>query len=156
VNRELVAKSGLIDFDAWYRDVHRQTTPWGGEESPAVVAAIESELERRLSLQVMRSGQKPSLRTCAPGDVLVRQGESGHELMLILDGVVVVDVDGNELAELGPGAILGERAILEGGLRTSTVTARERCRVAVVEASLIDPEALDELSTGHRREHQAG
>jgi hypothetical protein len=153
--RELVAKSGLIDFDAWYRDTHGETTPWGGEDSPTVVAAVETELERRLSLQIMRSGQKPTLRTYASGDVLMRQGEAGHELVLVLDGVVVVDVDGTELAELGPGALLGERAVLEGGLRTSTVTARTPWRVGVADASLIDPEALSELSAGHRREELA-
>jgi CRP-like cAMP-binding protein len=82
----------------------------------------------------------------------MRQGEPGNELLLLLDGIVVVEVDGVELAELGPGAMLGERALLEGGVRTSTVTARTRCRFAVADVSLVDPASLEQLSLGHHRE----
>ncbi len=55
------------------------------------------------------------------------------------------------LAEYGPGALLGERAHLEGGERTSTLVAVTPCRVAVVEASELDRGALQELSKDHRR-----
>ena len=48
--------------------------------------------------------------------------------------------------------MLGERAHLEGGIRTSTLTAVTGCRVASVEASQFDRDALVELSGGHRRE----
>ena len=154
-DRSLLAKSGVIDYVTWYRDTFVGTTPWGGEDSPAIVATVETALERQMSLQVMRGGAKPMLREYRVDDVLMRQGEPGDQLMLILDGVVVVDVDGHELAELGPGAMLGERALLEGGSRTSTVTARTKCRVAIADASLIDPAALIELREGHRREEKA-
>ena len=154
--RHLVAKSGMIDFDTWYREAHGGATPWGGDEAPVAVAAVESALERQLSLQVMRSGSKPALRVHAAGDVLMRQGEPGDELLLLLDGIVVVEVDGVELAELGPGAMLGERALLEGGVRTSTVTARTRCRFAVADASLVEPASLAQLSQQHRREERGG
>src|SRR6476620_5794767 len=38
----LVQKSGVIDFDKWYREAYAQNTPWGNEDSPAVVAAAET------------------------------------------------------------------------------------------------------------------
>ena len=41
---------------------------------------------------------------------------------------------------------------LEAGNRTSTLEAVTACRVASVEASQLDREALEELSGGHRRE----
>jgi CRP-like cAMP-binding protein len=72
--------------------------------------------------------------------------------MLLLDGVVSVAVDGEVVAELGPGAVIGERSALEGGERTSTVTAVTKCRVAVVPADVLDRDSLVELSTGHRAE----
>jgi CRP-like cAMP-binding protein len=53
---------------------------------------------------------------------------------------------------VGPGAILGERAILEGGARTSTLRAMTKVKVAVARAGDIDVIALQELSDGHRRE----
>jgi CRP-like cAMP-binding protein len=71
---------------------------------------------------------------------------------LILDGVVRVEVDGERIAEYGPGAMLGERAHLEGGARTSTLVAVTECRVASVPAASLDRDSLQELSSGHRRE----
>ena len=45
----LVEKSGTIDFEKWYRESHGESTPWGGEDTPAFVTAVETELERDLS-----------------------------------------------------------------------------------------------------------
>jgi CRP-like cAMP-binding protein len=85
---------------------------------------------------------------------LVRQGEPGDELFLLLDGVLEVFVDGEPVAELGPGAVGGERALLEGGTRTSTLRALTKVRVAVADADQMDLAALRELARGHRREEQ--
>lgn len=84
----------------------------------------------------------------------MRQGEPGSSLFLLLDGVLGVDVDGTPLPELGPGAILGERAVLEGGLRTATLTALTPVRVAEAAADAVDRKALAALAEGHRREEQ--
>ena len=73
-------------------------------------------------------------------------------MYLLLDGVLQVEVDGKALANVGPGAVLGERALLEQGRRTSTLRALTPCRVAVVRPEQVDPSALMELATGHRRE----
>ncbi len=100
----------------------------------------------------MRGASKPEVRKLGVGDVLTRQGDVGGELFLVLDGVLVVDVDGKEWAEVGPGAVLGERAVLERGLRTSTLTARTTCKVAAVPADQIDPARLAALADDHRRE----
>jgi hypothetical protein len=148
----LVAKVGLADFGEWFRHAFGKHTPWGDEESPALVTAVETALERELATTIMRGGEKPEIRTVEEGALLTEQGHAGHEVFLVLDGVVDVDVDGEILAEFGPGAILGERAVLEGGLRTSTVKARTRCRVAVARGDQVDEVALAELSRGHRRE----
>ena len=149
---KLVAKTGLIDFSTWYRRAFGKHSPWGDEESPALVTEVETALERLLSTAVMRGGRKPSVRKVKEGHTLTEQGEVGDELFLLLDGVLRVEVDGERLAELGPGAILGERAILEGGLRTCTLRAVTACKVAVAGAGELDPEALAEVSKSHRRE----
>ena len=84
--------------------------------------------------------------------MLVRQGEPGTSIYLVLDGVIRVDRDGERLAEYGPGALLGERACLEGGVRTSTLIAVTPSRVASADASQLDRSALMEVSREHRRE----
>ena len=83
----------------------------------------------------MQGGAKPAIRRVKAGPTLVRQGETGSEVFLLLDGVLRVEEDGKRLAEYGPGALLGERAHLEGGRRTSTLVAVTPCRVAAVEAA---------------------
>jgi hypothetical protein len=148
----LAAKSGLTDFRDWYRKSFGRHTPWGDQDSPALITAVESALERSLSAHMMGGGRKPKIRTLDAGQCLVHEGEPGTEVFLVLDGVVRVDKDGERLAEYGPGAVLGERAGTEEGIRTSTLVAVTRCRVAVVEHQAIDPDQLRELAHGHRRE----
>ena len=152
---KLTAKAGLADFKEWFRHAFGKHSPWGDEDSPALVTAVESALERELASTIMRGGEKPAIRTVKEGHVLVEQGQLGAELYLLLDGVVTVEVDGEPLAELGPGAILGERAVLEEGRRTSTLRARTPVRVAVARADQVDMDHLRELSEGHRREDDA-
>lgn len=148
----LVEKSGLIDFKTWYRSAFGKHSPWGDENSAAFVTTVETALERELSTRIMRGGTKPRVKKLRKGAVIVRQGDPGDELLLVLDGVVRIDVDGKAVAEIGPGAILGERAVLEGGWRTSTMRALTSCTVAVASAGELDPAALAEVSKGHRRE----
>jgi Cyclic nucleotide-binding domain len=144
-------KSGLADFKDWYRKSFGRHTPWGNTDSKALVTAVESALERTLSAQIMQGGSKPEIRKVKAGDALVRQGERGSEVFLLLDGVLRVEEDGVRLAEYGPGALLGERAALEEGRRTSTLVAVTPCRVAAVQASQLDRGSLRELSKDHRR-----
>jgi hypothetical protein len=151
-NSDLVAKSGMIDFKGWAKEGQKDKTPWGDEDSPTIVTAVESALERQLSVQIMQEGRKPKFRKLAEGEDLVTQGDTGEELFLLLDGVLSVKVDGEALAEVGPGSILGERAAIEGGIRTSTLHATTPVRVAVASSSDLRSEVLEELATQHRRE----
>jgi hypothetical protein len=149
---ELTHKSGLTDYSNWMAVSFGPHTPWGDEDSEALVTAVETALERTLSVQLMHGSEKPRIEKLPAGQMLARQGDQGSDIYLVLDGVIRIDKDGEQLAEYGPGAMLGERAHLEGGVRTSTLTAVTDCRVASVEASQFDHEALVELSGGHRRE----
>ena len=149
---KLAQKAGLTDFKEWYRHAFGKHTPWGDEDSKVLVTTVETALERELSRVVMRGGGEPKIRKLRKGKALTKQGEPGDEVFLLLDGILSVNVDNEPLAELGPGAILGERAVLEGGVRTSTLRAVTKCKVAAVPADHLDPEALTEISKSHRRE----
>lgn len=151
---KLAAKSGIIDFNKWYREAFGEHTPWGDQDSPALVTEVESALERELSLAIMRKGETPRIHDVADGEVLVQQGQPGGDLFLLLDGVLVVEVDDEPIVEVGPGAILGERALLEEGTRTSTLRAATACKVAIASPAQVDKEALEELARGHRREER--
>ena len=92
----------------------------------------------------------PERRTLEPDEMLVEQGAPGDELYLVLDGVLAVEIDGDEVAEIGPGAIVGEKALLEGGTRTATLSAQTRCRIAVIPGALIDRKELESLAATRR------
>jgi hypothetical protein len=148
----LALKSGLTDYEGWMAHSFGARTPWGEDDSPALVTAAESATERVLSRVLMGGAQPPRITTLDPGRTLTRQGERGNDLYVLLDGVLAVEVDGKVLAELGPGAVLGERAVLEGGVRTSTLTAVTPVRIAVAPAGSINRDRLGELAASHRRE----
>jgi hypothetical protein len=148
----LAAKAGMADFKDWWRHSFGKHTPWGDEDSPALVTAVETALERELAGHIMRGGGKSSIRKLKEGALLTEQGAIGNDVFLLLNGVLEVEVDGEAIAEVGPGAILGERAALEGGVRTSTLRALTKATVAVVRADQIAKDHLVELSAGHRRE----
>ena len=63
--------------------------------------------------------------TFAAGDVLFRQGEPGHEFIIIVTGRARVERDGKHVRDLGPGDFLGEISLVDAGPRTATVTAIE-------------------------------
>jgi hypothetical protein len=148
----LVMKSGLVDFKGWSLHAFGKHTPWGDEDSPALVTVVETALERQLSMQLMRGSAKPRIETIKQGAALVEQGEQGHEMYVLLDGVLSVEVDGAPVAQVGPGAVLGERALLEKGHRTATLRAETACKVAAVSAADVDPDLLSRLAADHRRE----
>jgi len=66
------------------------------------------------------------------GRVLMREGDSGDEFYLVLEGSVRVDRGGATVATLGPGQFLGEIALVDHGPRTATATCETACRLLVL------------------------
>jgi hypothetical protein len=149
---QLAAKSGLADFREWMATAHGQHSPWGQEDSQPLVTLAETALERQLSATIMRGGAKPAIRKLAAGTLLAEQGKPGGDLYLLLDGVLSVWVDGTQVGELGPGAVMGERALLEHGRLTATLRAVTNCVIATAAKDLIDRDSLSSLAKLHHRE----
>jgi CRP/FNR family transcriptional regulator, cyclic AMP receptor protein len=72
------------------------------------------------------------------GEVLVRQGDHGRELYVILRGAAEVFVGRRKVSELTPGDFFGEMALLSPGPRSATVTARTDMRVMVLDSRALD------------------
>jgi len=66
------------------------------------------------------------------GKVLIRQGELGDEMMVIVSGTVTVERDGAQINALKHGDFFGEIALIDRGPRTATVTADTPCRLLVI------------------------
>jgi cyclic nucleotide-binding protein len=140
----VVATSGVVDFSAWQADAWDPFTPWGGRDAPVRATAVESALERQLSRVIVDA--RPHWLRLRRGATLVEQGDPGHELYLLCDGLLAVEIDGRTVAELGPGAVVGEVALLESGRRTATLRAVTPCRVGAVPDTRIDRAALADLA----------
>ena len=63
---------------------------------------------------------------------LMTQGQHGREMFVLVSGSARIERDGQPLGERGPGEVLGEIALLDGGPRTATVTLSQPSRLLVV------------------------
>jgi len=80
------------------------------------------------------------------GRELMAEGEIGRALIVVVEGEVVVDRDGERIAEGGPGDFFGEIALLTGRPRTATVTATTDARVLVLDGHRFE-QLLQEVPT---------
>jgi CRP/FNR family cyclic AMP-dependent transcriptional regulator len=68
-----------------------------------------------------------------PADrLLMSQGQHGREMFVLVSGSARIERDGQSIGERGPGEVLGEIALLDGGPRTATVTLSEPSRLLVL------------------------
>jgi MFS family permease len=84
------------------------------------------------------------------GDWVIREGDTGDRYVLIADGAVEVVQDGRHLRDLGPGAGIGEIALLHAVPRTASVIAR-----GPVSAYSLDRISFLEAVLGHAASHAA-
>jgi CRP/FNR family transcriptional regulator, cyclic AMP receptor protein len=66
------------------------------------------------------------------GEVLCKEGDTGQEFFVIVDGQTDITSKGKPVAARGGGDFVGEIALLEDTKRTATVTARTPLRVFVL------------------------
>ena len=113
--------------------------PLGGRAlSDEEQAAIEREMEAivmrsHLFKSLDEAGRRSLLESgfvmhFEPGDMLLREGDPGDTMFLVLEGTVRVATDAPaggsvQLADLGRGACVGEVSVLTKGPRTATVIA---------------------------------
>lgn len=88
--------------------------------------------------------------TVEPGTVLIHQGQLNRHAYLIAEGTLAVEIDGNRVATVAPGSIVGERTAIEHGTANATVTATERSRVFAVDHRVLNGTAAIDPAFGER------
>jgi CRP/FNR family cyclic AMP-dependent transcriptional regulator len=68
------------------------------------------------------------------GKVLTRQGRTGYEFFVLIEGTVEVTRDAKRIRTLGPGDFFGEIALVSNVPRTATVTTTSPVRALVISA----------------------
>jgi CRP/FNR family cyclic AMP-dependent transcriptional regulator len=92
-------------------------------------APLFEGLSRKELVQLARVSEDLEVE---PGTVLCREGETGHEFFVIVDGNVKITRKGRRVAMRGGGDFVGEIALLEEIPRTATVTAETPVRFFVL------------------------
>ena len=88
------------------------------------------------------------------GAELIREGEPGRELYVILRGTALVTKGGRKLRELVPGDFFGEMALLEGRPRLATVRAYSDLRMLVIGPSNLEAIMQRERSVANELRRQ--
>jgi CRP/FNR family transcriptional regulator, cyclic AMP receptor protein len=101
----------------------------------------DARVDRLASVDLFASCTQSELRElagittemdAAAGTVFCREGASGGDCFVVVDGEVEVTIGGDQVCTIGPGGFFGEMALLDGGPRVATVTATSDMRVLVL------------------------
>jgi flavin reductase (DIM6/NTAB) family NADH-FMN oxidoreductase RutF len=101
-------------------------------------APMLSTLPPEILDAIMAAGEE---RSYEPEETVVREGEPGDELFVILEGEARIERSGNPLATFGPGELFGEIAVLDGRPRSADVVAVTSLRCLTVPRDVLQ-EAL--------------
>ena len=66
-----------------------------------------------------------TVRKIDPGEKIIREGDAGDEMYIILQGKVVIEVGSIVVGELGSGDFFGEMSLIDGSPRSATITAAD-------------------------------
>ena len=95
------------------------------EQLVAAIGALDSTdaLQCKLTLQDWKAlAPYLSMRFLKEGDALMVEGENERELFILADGELKVTIQGNTIATLLPGTVVGEGTFFSGAPRSATVT----------------------------------
>ncbi len=134
--------SGALELIATVRALQEQLAPPTiGFGTPAPECDLDYALNRAVFRGIKLRDIKriillSDIRSFEAGEAVIRQGEVGRDMFLILRGTASVirelDERRQRLAELGPGTVFGKVAFVDDVQRTATVQALEPTEVLVI------------------------
>lgn len=72
------------------------------------------------------------------GDILVRQFAKDADLMIVLEGSAKIKTfSGEEIAEAGPGSVIGEMSLIDDKPRSATVVSAGGTKVATIPNAML-------------------
>jgi CRP/FNR family cyclic AMP-dependent transcriptional regulator len=121
----------------------RSVSMLGPPQSPPRCSAIAKDQKLELLSGVplfsalgrgdlQRVGQLTDVLDYRAGRMLMQEGQTGAEAMILVTGRASVTQAGKVITEVGPGAVVGEMALLSGRPRSATVTLVTDAEVLVL------------------------
>ena len=74
----------------------------------------------------------PEFLEIRSGEVLLKEGDVGEEMYVLIEGTAKIEYRGMFFAEIGPGDFVGELAVIDGSPRLATTTAVTDCRFVAI------------------------
>ncbi len=108
-----------------------------GSPTTGDVFAAVPLLKRLSARQRSRLARHATIRTYQTGDVIIREGDTGMALYVVLSGAACVTRESGAghaipLAEIGPAGFFGEMGLLDDSVRSATVTATATTECALL------------------------
>lgn len=136
------------NLETWYKEVFPQFSDsmfagqFGAEKLMANLTAHASTLPATFH-KVAQKLKTTCLIDCSKDDFVIRQGEMGNEMYLILSGAFEVQFNAQEdktqsLGILGPGDVFGELGFLVRSPRTTSIRALEDAQLLMVAADKVE------------------
>jgi len=97
-------------------------------------APVFSSLPKEILDAITAEGDE---RIFEAGDLVVREGDPGDELYVILEGEARAERKGTTLATFGVGEFFGEIAVIDGRARSADVVASQRLRTLAISREVI-------------------
>jgi serine/threonine protein phosphatase PrpC len=101
--------------------------------------ALKREVLQRMPLfarlgerELLRVMQAVEVRSYDDGQLVIREGDKGDELFIVLSGKVAISRGGETLTRLGAGEHFGEMALIRAVPRSATVTADEHAELIAI------------------------
>jgi len=121
--------------------IKKETSPPFQMGVPAILSNLRRiEILNSLSDEDLDSlAQRVNLRVFGDGETVVRQGEGGDSLFIVLCGALDVYIDGNKVGGLAGSDFFGEMSLLTGENRRATVAATDEVWLMEISKSAVEP-----------------
>jgi hypothetical protein len=138
---QLVNKTGIMEYAPWIHGMEDAKTPWEGPVDAAVVTGVPSPAERRVTDAILIAEPHRRHRLSA-GRLLRERPILDTEVHVLLDGILVIELDGKAVSEVGPGAIFDPSRRTADSKARVQVRATTDCRLAVVRRIDLNDDAM--------------
>lgn len=143
-NGQNIDPSILVPWEARAIEVGAKRLPTGSSvRTLQALWAKDKNMEQLGPASIERMERFFQFALVPGGRDIIRQGEYGNFMVVLLKGTIAVDRlqpwgEHLRLAETKPGDILGEMSLLDSGIRFSACTTLDDCEIAALSAESMD------------------
>ena len=143
-NGQNIDPSMLVPWEARAIEVGAKRLPTGSSvRTLQALWAKDKNMEQLDPASIQRMERFFQFALVPGGRDIIRQGEYGNFMVVLLKGTIAVDRlqpwgEHLRLAETKPGDILGEMSLLDSGIRFSACTTLDDCEIAALSAESMD------------------